>query len=55
MNLTFVHSVPMYNLLQLPENRIRRTILRLLAGGKTAAYFAYVRIFTTRQTPKEPL
>ena len=33
---------------------IRRAILRLLADGKTAAYLVYVRIFTLRQTPKEP-
>ena len=28
--------------------------LRLLAVRETAAYSAYVRIFTSRQTPKEP-
>ena len=28
--------------------------LRLLEDGKTAAYYAYVRIFTSRQTPKDP-
>jgi len=31
------------------------TILRLLEEGKTAAYFAYVRILTSRQTPKEAI
>ena len=28
-------------------------ILKLLAGGKTAAYFSYVRIHQSSQTPKD--